>query len=238
MGKIITIPDGIKELQNSEELTIDMSDLRFDCPPDKQKFYSFIFIRNSGIDLPLNFEKCSYSDKEEFLIMFLTVNININCPIMASTWIEILSSTEGDIYLPSILTKEEIKLFIERNLSFVNNIHQFINSLPLCAIYKFCSRTNNSMGFDEFKATNYAEIKLVNFHQLTEYDSFILLLNHNPINEHKPVFYTEIFTNPENSYDLMLIMNKLPYINLLITMFADQELQNQAIAGINSLLEP
>jgi hypothetical protein len=237
MKKLITIPNNLDILENEDEFSIDMSDLKFDCPDNKKKFYAFIFIRNTGIKDNLNFENCSFEDKEEYLMMFLTYNIEVKCSLLASTWIEILSFGTTELCLPSILSKVEIEKFINRNREFVDNVHRFINSLPIYSIYTFNNSTNSNMDISEFKSTDNDDIKLANFYQLTEIDSFILLLTHAPLYEHRPVFYTRIFSNRENSYEFVRIMKNLPFINILNAMFSSTECQNDILDNINTYLE-
>lgn len=235
MENMITIPYTLDTIKDLEDITIDMSDLRFDCPEDKKKFYAFIFIRNTGIKANLNFDKCSFEDKEEYLKMFLTSNIELKCPILASTWIEILLFDNSELYLPSIFNKDDINKFIERNKNLIDNIHQFINSLPIYSIYLFSKTCNMDVGIDEIETTDNDDIKLINFYQLSEFKQFILLLN--PSYEHRPLFYTKIFDNKNNLYDFMRIMNNLPYMNLLNGMFANSECQTNLINGINNVFE-
>ena len=237
MKNIITIPNIPDTLSTTDELVIDMSNLGFDCDISKKKFYAFIFIRNTGIKAELDFEKCSYEDKEEYLLMFMKSDIEVKCPILASTWIEIISFDDSEIYLPSILNKDEIKKFIDNNGEFVNNLKQFINSLPIYAMYKFNKVSDIDISMDEFESTDNDEIKLANFYQLTEFDRFILLLDDNPSDNHKPILYTKMFDNPENEYNFMHIMERLPYFNLLNILFSDNESQNNAIKNINESLK-
>lgn len=237
MNKILTIPDDIDELIGSEDVSIDMSNLKFDIPDDKKKFYSFVFIRNSGIKPELNFDKCSFEDKEEYLLLFLTTEIELKCSILASTWIEILNHADGVVVLPSILTQEEIEKFVERNRDFVDRCRQFINSLPIYALYSFHQPTEDPMDFSEFEHTDYEDIKLTNFYQLAEVDNFILLLEINPPDSHKPAFFDNLFNDMEKSYDMMRIMENLPYTNFLIAMFSDSQVQADILNRINGHLE-
>ena len=158
MKNTITIPNDQNVLSTTDELVIDMSDLRFNCDTDKKKFYAFIYIRNTGLKAQLNFEKCSFEDKEEYLMMFMKSNIEIKCPILASTWIEIISFDDSEIYLPSILDSNEIRKFINNNREFVNNIHQFINSLPIYAIYKFKKNRRSRISKKCFKKSRLSRL--------------------------------------------------------------------------------
>lgn len=238
MENLISIPYTSGEIDDPSKVSIDMSNLKFDCPDNKKKFYAFIFIRNTGIKSILNFDKCSFEDKEEYLNMFLTLNIEIKCPILASTWIEILSFNNNEnIYLPCILDKAEIIKFRERNKNLLDNIYQFINSLPLYSIFSFTNEYDFGININEFECSNDNNIKLVNFYQLTEFDRFILLLNANPSYEHRPVLYEDLFNDRENSYDFNRIMKNLPYINFLNAIFSNNQCQDDIVSEINNLFK-
>lgn len=239
MENLITIPYENGTIDNINELSIDMSNLKFDCPEDKKKFYAFIFIRNTGIKSKLVFDYCSFTDKEEYLRMFLTSNIELKCSLLASTWIEILSFNDNEILLPSILNKDEISKFICRNKNLVDQVHQFINSLPLYTIYRFNETYDigNDININEFESVDKFDFKIVNFYQLTNFDRFILLLNPNPPYEQRPVFYKELFSDRSKAYDFMNIVNNLPYMNILNAIFSNKECQNDIINGINHLFK-
>ena len=118
--KLISIPNDMSKF-NIDDVEIDMNNLKFDAPKEKIKYYAFIFLRNIGSKFNLNFDNCSFEDKEEYLKLFLSSNIDVYIPLLSSTWIEILTSEiDNKMYLKSILTRDEIDLFIERNKEFIN----------------------------------------------------------------------------------------------------------------------
>ena len=230
MENLISIPYTVDMIDGIENISIDMSDLKFDCPDDKKKFYAFIFLRNTAIKADLIFDKCSFKDKEEYLKMFLTSEIEIKCPILASTWIEILSFN-GKLVLQSILNEEEMQIFIKNNKDFINNVYQLINSLPVYTVYKFNEVCELGLSTDDIERVDYNNIKLVNFSQLSEITAFNLLLEVHPPYERRPLFYNKLF-NKDHDYDLMKITEKLPYASLINLMLADKNIQDEVIDSI------
>lgn len=238
MENLIKIPTDIEKIYGDEEFEIDMGNLEFPGEKNKQKISAFLFIRNIGIKKKLNFVNCSYDDIEEYLMIFLTKNIEIKCELLATTWLEILLYNENvELTLPSLLKKEEIKQFNEDHKYFIDYCKQFINSLPIYAIWSYCPSDEERIDMTQFGTTNFDLLKLTNFSQLIEYTHFLLLLDPNPTELHKPVFFTNIF-NKENEYELSVLMNNLPYLNMIITMFGGKEMQDDALKRINEILEP
>lgn len=223
MKKLITIPTTINMVDSSDELSIDMSNLQFNVDENKKKLYAFIFIRNSGIKATLDFEKCSYNDKEEYLLLFIKSNIEVDSSILASTWIEILSFDENNTesHSESILTFDEIKIFINNNSKLVDEIHQFINSLPLYAIYEYYKNINHPIPMDEFDEVDELNFSLINFNQLSIIDKFNFLLNDNPSDNQKPVFFNNVFKNNDNPHILLRIINNIHYFKILNLMLSD-----------------
>ena len=210
------------------EMAYDMSDFDhyYDAPKEKIKYYKFIFLRNIGSKFDLIFDNCSFEDKEEYLKLFLTSNIDVYIPQLSSTWMEILTSEIDDhIYLDSILTRDEINLFIERNKEFINKIRRLINSLPFYAISRYGNRSEIP-GMNEIDIIDDNEIKVMNLYQLTEYDSFVLLFNTEDevIPERKPGYYT-LFSDKDNEHNMSRIMDNLPFFNVIMTLLGPAELQ-------------
>jgi hypothetical protein len=229
-----TLPKDLDQIDPSyKNATIDMSTLSFAVPKEQQKRSAFIFLRNTGIQATLDFSNCDYSDKEEFLLFFLMENIEINAPMLASTWIEILLvKFGGDLIHPSILTQEEIALFVERNEVFIDEIYQFINSLPLYAMYLY-NQNNKENDLTAYKETDYKKIKLINFHKLTEFNDFILL--YQITKEIEPLFYKKLFGG-ENAY-LSKIIDSLPFL-LLLDINSTPEKQQKFLDEIGKISVP
>lgn len=226
MGKIITIPDEISIAIKDNDVEVDMSDLRFDLSDEKKKLYAFIFLRNTGMNIKMNFDKCSFEDKSEYLRLFLTSNIEIRSSILTTTWIEILTSEIDDcMYLPSILDRKEIDTFIKNNMELINKIRRLINSLPFYSISRY--EDGIIPGIEEIPVINDVDIKLVNFYQLTEIGTFVLLLESDPIPERSPGYYKELFDDPNNEFYISQIMHNIPYFSIIETLFAPAEEQRE-----------
>lgn len=228
-----TLPFDINQLDQTEErVSINMAELNFNVPSEQQKRSSLIFIRNAGIHGDLDFSQCSYEDKEEFLLLYLQEEIDVDAEILASTWIEILSAKDGGgVILPSILSADEIQVFLSRNHEFIDAVYQLINSLPIYSMY--CSSQNGTaFNVDDFEKTDDHRIKISNFSKLSKYDPFIMLID----GETPSKFYTKIFIKDEPH--IVEMMERLPFLNLLIAMFSPVEVQNEIVKGINQFLTP
>lgn len=227
-----SLPIDLEQVDLNSEFKIDMSDLNFDVDSQDQKHAAFVFFRNSGLNQELDFSNCSYEDKDEYLMLFMQTNLDIHAPILASTWMEILSAKDGGgIYLPTILSADEIKQFREDHKLFLDEMYCIINSLPVYAMYT--SDMNGKLfNVDEIPSSDFDGIKLANFSKLVDFDSFILLIDGSTPSK----FYRKLFL-PKEFY-INQIMSKLPYGNMLQMMFAAPEIQDEAIDAINDLLIP
>lgn len=214
------------------KISIDMSQLKFDVPDDKQKRAAFIFLRNADIKAELDFSDCSYNDKEEFLLMYLTEDIDVDSDILTTTWIEILSARDGGrIALPSILDADQIQIFIKKNNDFIAEIYQLINSLPIYSLY--CSDQNGGIfNTDDFKKTDYNRIKMTNFHKLADNSLFILFFDDST----EPLFYEKIFI--KGDYYMYKLMSKLPFTGMLSMFSVAPEIQDEFVNRVNELLTP
>lgn len=228
-----TLPFDISILEEMEgTVSIDMSNPNFNVPGVKQKRSAYVFLRNLGVPVELDFTKCSYEDKEEYLLLFMQENIDVDCELLTNTWIEILSARDGGgVVLPSILSVDEIDQFLERNKEFLDEMYQLINSLPIYSMY--CSIQNTqAFNVDDFEKTDYDGIKITNFSKLSKYSAFMLLIDGNTPSK----FYTKLFIKDEPN--IIAMMERLPYLNLLTAFFSPPEIQTQIADGINDLLKP
>lgn len=217
---------------NKEEAVIDMSDLKFPCDESKQVRSSFIFIRNTDLDMNFDFEKCSYEMKEEYLLFYFKGNINVNIPVLSTTWLEILfHEYTGGITLQSILNNEEIEKFINRNGNYVNEIHRFIVSIPISAInfYLGYNMVESDISMDEFPQSDFDELNLDNFIHLVDYSDFMLLITPRPGIE--PTFYTKYFNRGENDPYKQILISKLPFLNMINMMINPKESVNDTFVN-------
>jgi len=227
---ILPIDDNID--CDKELIVVNMATSNFDVPVEHQKRSSFIFLRNSVLRAEFDFTECSYYDKEEFLLMYLLEDFDVEIDILATTWIEILSTRDGGgVILPSILTSDEIELFLEKNSILINEIYQLINSLPIYSLY--CSSQNGTFyNTDDFQKIDYDKIKMANFSKLSKYDAFALLID----GETESFFYNKYFIKGE--YYITMMMDRLPFLGLLSALTVPAEIQDDIIAKVQGLLEP
>lgn len=234
--EMITIPDMISEINKNDNIVIDMSNLKFETDKNQQKYNALLCLRNIGKSNKANFDNCSYDDKEEYLKLFLTTNIDSDIPILASTWMNILLFDEKEESIQdSFLSKDEIKKFIKDNNEFVLKVKRFINSLSYYAINKYRS-VNNNISMDDLECIDDKEIKPMNIFYLSLTDAFILLFNTSDNLDVTPGYYT-LFNDDDYQFEFERIMNNLPFINILNLLFAPAELQNAISNKFNKLLQ-
>ena len=227
----MTLPIDVNLLTKIECPTLDMSDIRLDVDEDKRERAVLVYLRNTGMKAQFDFSNCSYEQKERYLNLYLTEPLDVNTDILASTWIEILSARDGGgVVLPSILSSDEIGKFLERNNEFVQEIYQFINSLPAYALY--CLQNNDSeFSTNELECTSYNKLKMENFHKLADFDAFILLADGTTT----PKFYEEIF-GPKDYY-MSLLSSKLPYAGFLTALTSTTEFQDEVVDRLEELVD-
>lgn len=221
----------------NEDDKIDMSRLNFPVAPDKQKRASFIFIRNTNLKCSLDFHDCSYKDKEEFLLMYMTSNINVSIPELSYTWINILGNDYLSSYDKSILSKSEIDEFCKNNEKFVFEMRRLTVSLPVLAINIF----NNSIEDkdivmeNDLESTDFDEISLDRFADLLDHEEFLYLIFMLADNI-QPVYYKKYFNR--SGVTVMKIEEKLPFINMMNMMFGgDENSMHILIDNITKIIE-
>lgn len=238
--KGLSLPIKLSELDSidRESSFVDMSKLNFPCDQSKQIRSSFIFIRNTNIDLNLVFDNCAYEMKSSYLMFYLKGNINVDIPIMITTWIEILlfydNGNDNNIVLPCILDKDEILLFIRENNDFVKELNRFISSIPICTIefYLTYSKIETDISMSEFQTSDWDELNMDNFMHMLDYDDFILLIS--PKDGLMPVKYNNYFSQSNNMYIGQLI-SKLPFLNIINIMASPGSvIEKDFIDGIES----
>lgn len=230
----IQLPIGLEDIDQirNRHNILDMSKLNFPVEDVHKIRAAFIFMRNANFYPDLDFSNCSFLDKERALLIYIQDNIEIHSTILSDTWIQILLS-KYDIPLSfnSIFIKEEIDEFIKRNNVFMHELYWFINSIPLCAI--LANKNKLNIDLSEIPVTSYDKIKLINFHNLCDYDEFTLLIT--PDSNMKPMIYSKIFHN--NNRYLNKMIHQLPYLNMMTAMLSSSEQQQDIINAFNNLLD-
>ncbi|WP_312339106.1 hypothetical protein [Anaerospora hongkongensis] len=223
-----SLPYKIEEMEliQTNGAVVDMSDLNFiSIIAELQKKTSLVFLKNTGFSVTLDFSNCSYEDKAEYLMLYLTEDLSVSNKEFSSTWVKILNSCLGistDKY--SILSDEEIKRFKDENLDFLTEVYQLIISLPLYAMYRFFLN-DEVYDMSEFKKADKNPIKC-NLYKLIEHDEFLFLYGI-PVNI-EPLFYTQIFTVENN--ELFTVIQRLPFMDVLYGLSATSKEEWQSLA--------
>lgn len=232
MNNYVSIPVDTTLL--CEDDILNMNDINFTGVPFEEKM-ALIYIRNIGLKNGLSFEQCSYERKCEYLKLFLTCNIHLDIPVLASTWIEILSFAadiyDGKLYQPSIFTMDEIKQFVYENSGFINKVRQFINSISLYATIKYTREANLPID-DTVEYTDDDEIKIINIYQLAGYQIYSVIDEANPPVERRPLYYTKIFDDCNNSYYIDRLINVYPLYQMLSILVAPPDEQKMMVDSL------
>lgn len=222
---LLQIPIDIDKFNINSDDEIDMGNLHY-INIEKPLLCALICLRNTGTKLRLNFDNCSYEDKAEYLRLFLSSNIDVYLPQLSSTWIEILTyEIDSTIYMESILSKEEIEKFINENDNFINKVRRLINSLPYLALSKYINQNDAKLDMSGVPSIYDDEIKLMNLYQLTEYNSFILLLDDKGKPERVGGYY-HMFDEKSNEYNIYRLLDGLPFFNIITALLGTNEIQS------------
>lgn len=197
------------EIKNNGAI-VDMSDINFPgIPTEKIQRTTFIFFRNTGFDVKLDFSKCSYKDKEAFLLAYLNENIDVKQSEFATSYTKILNYAAGNnINTDCILTDQEIVEFIKSNSELVTTLLQFSISLPVFAMFYF-SLNAEVYDLSDFKKTDNTIND--NFLHVITTEGFISLLD-NEVNV-EPLFYNKLFTFENEK--LLAAVQTLPFFSIL-----------------------
>ena len=198
------------EIKNNGAI-VDMSDIQFpNITADKNQRTTFIFFRNTGFDVKLDFSSCSFEEKEAFLLAYLTENIDVKQSEFVKSYIKILNRAVGnDINVECILTDVEIEQFVKKNYAFITSILKFINSLPVFAMFYF-SLNGEVYDMEDFEKTD-ENIINDNFYYVISADEAITLFDHEL--QIPPMFYNQLFTFENEK--LFHAVQKLPFFSIL-----------------------
>ena len=225
---------------NDNNAVIDMSDLNFPVEKEKQNRTSLLYIRNTGLSANFDFTNCSFDDKSDFLLLYLNNNrLNIDIPIIVMTWVNILTYNRFDPHLDSILTKDEIKLFYDKNQKIINELHIFFVSIALCSINLYNYLNTGKVDISEFPKNNFKGFNPYTLLQLFDYKPIIMLAD-SLNNTLKAEFYTYYFDINSEPYPNFInaLVNKFPYYSLLsIIMSKDLKVINSFCENVESLLK-
>lgn len=215
-----------------KDAEIDMSVLNFPTDENLQKKSAFIFIRNTEIVAKFNFDNCTFEDKSEYLMLFMKTNARVRIPELITTWIKIIGYGYVEIPLKSILSDDDIERFIIENMDFVKEVRRFSVSIPLISINYFL-KVAKIDHIDDIPKTDFNEMSIVNFFQLTDYEIFKEIINMIDI---EPAFYTYYFDQKKSYYHELV--NRFPYLNMLnMVMNSDTSMIEDFVSNMNKVLD-
>lgn len=203
-----------------EGAIVDMSNLNYPLIDESENVKtSFIYLRNTDYqNIDLDFSKVSYDIKEQFLIFYLEGDIEYSIKELSNTWIKILLKYKNiDEDVCSILTDDEIKMFISNNESLVSNLEIFAYSLPLFSISRLDTE-DFEFDFDTIKKTDYKFN--ANVCSIIQNNLWNLIYIETPNTE--PMFYTNMFVD-DNNLLFETIMKYTPFSVLLYGMNNQEE---------------
>lgn len=225
-------PEEIKNIDRDNSV-VDMSKLEFPVNKKIQKRASFLFIRNTSLDIPLDFSGCSFKDKEEFLLLYLTGDIDLDIPILTDTWIEILLNEMSDeIVLQSIMDKYEINKFIRNNKDLIQEIYNFIISIPLCSI-EFAMDKDDKYITNDFEESDYDKINIANFVRMTTNEDFKLLVTNK--DGLTPKYYKKYFYKENNPY-LNDLIKPFPFLDIINIISSNEDTQKDFLQNLETTI--
>ena len=205
------IPYNIELIEEIKEngAIVDLSSPDFPgIAPDKQLRTTLVFLRNTGFEVRLDFSKCSYKEKRDYLILYLKEKIEIKNREFADSWYKILMEKSGfSCEEECILSDEELVRFISEEADYIDHVINFIYSLPLYAMKRYTleDKAYNMDSFDESAANDISD----NICFVLEHPDILCLYMHTE----KPMFYTKIFTIENNK--LFDAIQSLPFMSIL-----------------------
>lgn len=226
----------------TENDIIDMTNLNFTSASNPQRM-ALLFIRNTGVYAKFMFDNCSFIEKESYLLLYLTgKRINVNIAILATTWVNILVHNKLETKLPSILSYEEIEIFIEKHHDVIDEFYRFLVSIPLCSMNFYRDKDNNpKIDISEFEKSDFTGFNAFTLIKIFNYKEMVILPQ--LIEGIKPIFYSKYFESKSdrtnNIYPGFIndLMNKFPYSELLnILMSNNQNMVNGFICGFENIL--
>lgn len=195
------LPYNIKDMEDIAEngAIVDMSVVKFPGIEtiEENILTTFIFLRNTGFSVTLDYSKCSYEMKEQYLISYLRTDINNDQKELTTTWLAICSSyIDAEPIFDSILTDSECKKFISNHKKFVHDVTRYVKSIPVFALYMM------SLNNDKIDISDIEVIKKMpagkNIDNLFFADKVGILAAHE--DNIQPAFYEDSFY--EKNYEL------------------------------------
>lgn len=191
---------------------VDMSNIDFPTNQDKYRT-TFIYLRNTNFNnINLDFSKCSYEEKERFLLEYIKSDITVELFPLIYTWQCLLTYKSCKPYF----SDDEAKKFLKNNSFFIEEMKSFYLSLP---IYLFSRLKLVDLDFKDIEKIELFEGGR-NCYFLIQ-NEFISYLNAINSDFDKPKFYTKHFTEDNNV--LFEFIQGLDIYSLIQTMTESSE---------------
>lgn len=216
-----TLPFNISELESLRELEsieVDMSKPNFPENLDPIKT-SFIYMRNIGFhNLKQDFSGLTKEDKFKYLEQYISTNIDISdyCLPLIYTWGSIIADFYNEEM--SILTEQETKEFVESHKDLIDQIRNFIISLPVYAMYRF--KHEELYTLDDIEHSDYDGFG-PNLYTILKYLDISLVIFQINIENTSPVFYDKYFTVENNQ--LMEVIETTPMMAALNALATSED---------------
>lgn len=183
---------------------IDMSKFLNDDIYIDVKTY-FVYLRNIDIgtnSLTLFFDTCTYKRKEIFLLDYLTTDICIELKELSQTWFIILKTyfdhTPPIDLSKSILSQDEIYMFISKNYYFIQNVVSVLRSS-----YEYAKTLMKiNVVFDKSNETQQININICSLFKYIQDIEIDILKTSNNV-----VFYKQLFNSMNDQYFQTLLSN-------------------------------
>ena len=209
------LPYKIEEMEQIQAngAEIDMSDINFPVEGEKTRI-TFIYLRNTDFNnITFDFSNTSYEDKKDFLISYMTGDITYKIQELIDTWQVIVCNYKNFNYnIKSILTNEEIQKFIEENISLVEEVVRFLESLLIAVISRLEFEDGSiKMDVEEIEDVSFNK----NIYNLITKDFIFAISMFEP--SFKPAMYKSHFYM-ENDELFDILTKETPYVSLFYGM--------------------
>ena len=137
-------PELMKDISKQGAI-VDMSSINFPEGVENSTRTVFIYLRNTGFkNIVLDFSKCSYEQKQSYLIEYINTDITNELLILTYTWKQILLCRDANVQVyQSILNEEETKEFVRSFEILINDLVSFYLSTPLFILSRIKGEDDN-----------------------------------------------------------------------------------------------
>jgi hypothetical protein len=201
----------IDEILQDETAVVDMSQISFAEDADENYRIAMIYLRNINYSGKLDFSNVSYENKAKFLKKYITRDIKfLQLKELDYTILKLYNT--GFKNLKSIFVGKEASKFKKENKELLDEMLQFILSLPLYIISRIKKETldvtQNAKCIDTIPNSLDCVYSLLDYSELEA-----LVLSSNT----EPCFYTEVFKEENNT--LYSKVSKMAFASILDVLF-------------------